>query len=170
MRQVIKDHPQLQFVFWGQYKKAGNFVAHDSPDVFAFIEFLQSQPNVVLKGPVHPSVLSEEIDEMDIFWICWKINAGTMWDGSNSHKILEYLSIGKPVVSHSMSTYRSNNLIDMLDSEDNSRYPKLFEKVLERVQGGEPIETIRQRIDFAISNAYKSHIKEIEELIERHYK
>lgn len=169
MRQVIKDHPQLQFVFWGQYEKKGNFVAHDSPDVLAFIEFLKSQPNVVLRGPVHPSILSEEIVNMDMFWLCWKINEGTMWDGSNSHKILEYLSIGKPVVSHTMSTYKNNNLIDMLDSKDNSGYSLLFEKVLERVQQGEPIELIRQRINFAIANAYRSHIEEIEELIERHY-
>lgn len=169
MRQVISAHPGIQFIFWGQYEKKGNFVAFDDPEVFEFIKFLQSQHNVILRGAVHPSVLSEEIMKADMFWICWQTTISKIWDGSNSHKILEYLSTGKPVVSHYMSTYRNNNLLDMLASKSNSGYPELFTKVVERVRAGEAVDLRRKRILFAIENAYQSHIAVIEKMIQPHF-
>ncbi|WP_143773879.1 glycosyltransferase family protein [Niastella vici] len=169
MKKVISAHPDTQFVFWGQYEIKGNFVAFDKPEVFDFVRFLQSQPNVVLRGAVHPSVLSEEVKMADMFWVCWQTTTSKMWDGSNSHKILEYLSTGKPVVSHYMSTYRDNNIIDMLDSKDNSEYLSLFSQILKRVRSGELTDLQRDRILFAMENSYRSHIAGIEKLIESRF-
>lgn len=167
MQKVIAAHPEIQFIFWGQYEKKGNFIAHDSPAVIEFIKFLQSRSNVVLRGAVHPSVLSEEIKSADLFWICWQTSASKMWDGSNSHKILEYLSTGKPVVSHYMSTYKGSDYLDMLDSKDNDGYVALFSKVLERVSNGEPVEAQAKRICFAMSNTYEANIDKIEEMVQQ---
>lgn len=169
MKQVIAAHPDIQFVFWGQYEKKGNFVAFDKPEVFEFIRFLQSQPNVVLHGAVHPSVLSEEIKMADMFWVCWQTGISKLWDGSNSHKILEYLSTGKPVVSHYMSTYRNSDIIDMLASKDNDGYLSLFSQVLNRVKAGETVDLRKHRIQFAMENTYQLHIAEIEKLIQSHF-
>jgi len=169
MQNVISTHSDIQFIFWGQYERKGNFVAYDKPEVFGFIKFLQSQPNVVLRGAVHPSVLSEEIRKADLFWICWQTSVNKMWDGSNSHKILEYLSTGKPVVSHYMSTYRNGNIIDMLPSKGNNDYLSLFSQVLNRVKAGEPVDLHRKRILLAMDNSYQSHIAEIEKLIQPHF-
>jgi hypothetical protein len=91
-----------------------------------------------------------------------------MWDGSNSHKMLEYFSTGKPVVSHFMSSYQNSDLIDMLQTRDNSDYNSLFSRVAQRVQNGESSELQRKRIQFAISNTYQSHIARIEKYIELH--
>lgn len=169
IQKVISAHPDIQFIFWGQYEKNGNFGAYDKPEVFDFIKFLQSQPNVTLRGAVHPSVLSEEIKKADMFWICWQTSLNKMWDGSNSHKILEYLSTGKPVVSHYMSTYRNSNIIYMLPSKEDNDYLSLFSQVLNRVKWGEPVELHRKRILLAMENSYQSHIAEIEKLIQPHF-
>ncbi|NII24084.1 glycosyltransferase family 1 protein [Pseudoflavitalea sp. X16] len=167
MRQVITAHPNIKFIFWGQYEKEGNLVAFNNPQVFAFIEFLRSQPNVILRGAVHPSVLSEECKKVDIFWLCWQLNISKIWDGSNSHKVMEYLSTGKPVVSHYISTYKDSNLVDMLKTRDNSGYADLFARVVRRVKEGEPVDRQRERIIFSMSNTYQSHISSIEALVAR---
>lgn len=168
MREVILAHPDVRFIFWGQYERGGNIGHFDNADVTAFIEFLKTQPHVVLRGAVHPSVLSEECKQADVFWLCWQLNLNKMWDGSNSHKVLEYLSTGKPVVSHYMSTYKESLLIDMLPTKDNTGYVNLFANVVKRVKEGEPIDKQRERISFSIENAYQSHISTIESLVQRH--
>lgn len=170
MRTVIASNKDIKFVFWGQYENKGNFVAFDKPEVFEFIDFLKSQPNVVLRGAVHPAKLNEEIKEVDMFWLCWQLNHSELWDGSNSHKLLEYFSTGKPVVSHYMSTYKDNELIDMLPVKDNSKYPALFLKVLDRVKQGEPFGIQQKRIQFAVNNTYNAQILNIEGLIQKHFK
>lgn len=169
MQQVVAAHPDVQFIFWGQYERKGNFVAHDSPEVFEFIKYLQSQPNVILRGAVHPAVLSEEIKAADMFWICWQLTNHKLWDGSNSHKILEYLSTGKPVVSHYMSTYRNSDIIDMLPLKENTDYLTLFSRVLKRVKAGEPVDLRNKRILFSMENSYQLNIAKIEKLIQPHF-
>lgn len=168
MQEVVAANPYLKFIFWGPYEAGGNIGSFQSASVTSFIEFLKAQPNVVLRGAVHPSVLSEECKQADIFWICWRINQNNMWDGSNSHKILEYLSMGKPVVSHYMSTYESLGLIDMLNSKSNEGYSDLFTQVIHRVKKGESPGKQRERILFAISNTYQSQIQRIEDLIQQY--
>lgn len=167
MRRVIEANDDVQFVFWGQYEAKGNLGGHDNPQVGAFIDFLKSRKNVELRGPVHPSKLSNEMQDMDLFWICWTINKNKLWDGSNSHKMMEYFSTGRPVVSHYMSTYRDSKLIDMLPTTDNDNYASLFSQVLERIRKGEPEEVQKARMRFALDNAYGRHVATIEELIER---
>jgi hypothetical protein len=167
MRKVIEENRDVQFVFWGQYEKSGNLGEHDNPAVREFVAFLKSQPHVQLRGAVHPSALSLEMGKMDLFWICWQVNKSKLWDGSNAHKMLEYFSMGKPVVSHYMSTYRGSELIDMLPTTDNSGYTSLFAEVLQRVKNGEPEAVQKARIRFALDNTYSRHIHYIEELIRR---
>jgi glycosyltransferase involved in cell wall biosynthesis len=170
MRRVISTHPDCHFIFWGQYEKKGNFVAFNSPEVFEFVDFLKASPNVELRGAVHSSVLSAEIEKADMFWVCWKLATYKLWDGSNSHKILEYLSTGKPVVSHFMSTYQDTIFIDMLQTKESDGYEQLFSKVLQRVKNGEPVVLQKERIQFAINNSYSAQIATIEKLIQQHVK
>lgn len=166
MQLVISQHPELEFVFWGQYEKRGNFVAYESEEVFSFIDFLKAQPNVELRGAVLTDQLSREMQEIDLFWLCWDLQKKGVWDGSNSHKVLEYLSTGRPVVSHYMSSYKTSNLIDMLNDKSNKEFPNLFDMVVSRVMLGEPNEQMINRIEFALENTYDNNIKVIEKLVD----
>jgi hypothetical protein len=165
MRSVISQHPELRFVFWGQYERKGNFVAFESEEVFSFIDFLKAQPNVELRGAVSTTQLSFEIQEMDLFWLCWDLQKGGMWDGSNSHKVLEYLSTGRPVVSHYMSTYKGKDILDILTNTNPDGYAELFDAVCERIRAGESPEAQMGRIEFALQNSYYCHIKSIENIL-----
>lgn len=162
MKQVISSNPEIEFVFWGQYDmKEGKHDALNSPEVLDFIEFLKNAENVVLKGAVPSVILANEMQEMDMFWLCWKIGPG-MWDGSNSHKILEYLSTGRPVVSHFVLTYRDSHLLFMPETTENDGYPILFKAVVREIQESKIPVIDKQRIAFALDNTYSKQIDRIE--------
>jgi len=166
MRKVIEANPDVKFIFWGQYDLAGgNFTAGLNEELTGFVDFLKAGSNVELRGAVTPEVLSVQMSEADVFWICWKIGNGKIWDGSNSHKLMEYLSTGKPVISHYVSSYKGSDILDMLPDVSNENYVEHFGHVLNRVRVGEPEESISKRINFALSNTYEKQIDRIESWI-----
>ena len=164
MKTVIQDHPEEQFIFWGQYDlEGGNFIVGLNDELTGFVEFLKSSANVELRGVVSPEELSKQMLEADVFWICLKIGAGKIWDGSNSHKLLEYLSTGKPVITHYVSSYKGSSVLSMLTDNNNDEYPAHFRRVLNTVRAGEDtIEKSRERICFALANTYEKQIGRIE--------
>ena len=162
MKKVITDNPEIRFVFWGQYDMvAGKHDAWNHPEVGDFVSFLKQAENVVLRGAVPTDVLAKEMQNMDMLWLCWKIGPG-MWDGSNSHKILEYLSTGRPVVSHFVLTYKDSDILYMPKTTSNDEYPELFEKVVRKLRDGEIVVPSKAQIAFALDNTYARQIERIE--------
>ncbi len=163
MKTVIRQNPDVDFIFWGSYlKQDANLGGNDNADTQAFISFLQQSKNVILRGPLDVVQLREEMKKADLFWICWKLNENPMWDGSNSHKILEYLSYGKPVVAHHVSSYLGKDLFYMLPTKSNEGYTDLFRFVLTQVKNGEPEQLIQNRLLWVIENSYTMQIHKIE--------
>lgn len=166
MRRVIESHPELRFVFWGSYaSKDLNLGGLRDEASEAFVRFLQESPQVTLRGVVDHHTLQQELETVDMFWLCWKLNSQKIWDGSNSHKILEYLSTGKPVVSHYVSSYQGTHLLYMLSAKDNDGYLQKFNWVLELVRSGESWEHVRSRLAFAAGNGYQARVRELEDWI-----
>ena len=166
MQQVIKLHNNITFVFWGEYRtKNSNLGENAHEEANQFIDFLKKQPNVILKGAVNTEQLAFEILDIDAFWICWKTKVHNIWDGSNSHKILEYLSTGRPVISHYISAYDGNNLFYMLPTNDNKEYINLFQTAIKAVEKGESTQVIQSRIETALNNTYASHLDRISKLL-----
>lgn len=168
MMKVIASHPELQFVFWGPYEenKDNNLEGFFFQPVFEFINFLKQAPNVILKGPASPKEMINELPTIDMFWLCWKIGIGKIWDGSNSHKILEYLASGRPVVTHFVETYQDTSLLFMPSSASNDQYPQVFNKALDAVLHGEDEQKSKERVAFALNNTYHKQLQRIEALIE----
>ena len=165
MKDVIVYFSDIDFIFWGSYEqKDANLGGTQDNSTEQFITFLKKQPNVELHGPKATEVLAKEIQKMNLFWLCWKIGINKLWDGSNSHKILEYLSTGKPTVSHYMSTYKGSKLIYTLPSKDNHDYLQLFGEALNHaISGASIVSIVKERIQFALSNTYKNQLTIIEE-------
>ena len=165
MKDVISKHPDLKFIFWGQFEHGkGGLIGHKDQETDDFIAFLKSAPQVELRGPVSSAQLAEEMKQVDLFWICWKTGVTKTWDGSNSHKLLEYLSYGKPIVSHFVSTYAGRDLFYMLPGSNNQHYPELFDQVLHSIDE-EPTELRKKRIAFALDNTYCLQVSRIESII-----
>lgn len=166
MRKVIEANPDVKFIFWGQYDlTGGNFAAGLNEEITGFVDFLKTSSNVELRGAVTPEALSLQMSEADVFWICLRIGNGKIWDGSNSHKLMEYLSTGKPVISHYVSSYKDADILDMLPDVSNENFVEHFGRVLNRVRAGENIKSISKRINFALSNTYEKQIDRIESWI-----
>jgi len=161
MKMIIEQHPDVMFHFWGQYEKNRKIMnAYFYPE---FITYLQSKPNVKLYGVIDTETLSMEIQKMDLLWVCWKINnVNSMWNsGTNPHKILEYLSTGKPVVTHLIKQYKDSGLCYMPSDESNTTYPELFNKVIQEIKESDNIEVRKARIKYALDNSYKKQIERI---------
>ena len=83
---------------------------------------------------------------------------------ANPHKILEYLSTGKPVVSHYIDEYRDHrDIICMAD--DNKALPGLFSLVSKNLRNYNSSELIDKRKNIAKDNTYSLQIDRIEKFL-----
>jgi len=100
------------------------------------------------------------------FLICHDINKDQS-RGTNYHKLLEYLAVGKVIISNNVTTYKDHpDLVVMNDSrENNSSLPGLFQKVINNLEQYNSIELQQKRIRFAEKFIYSSQLSKIEKFL-----
>ena len=114
---------------------------------------------------MHPKKLSKKLNDYDGYLLCYKPDA-ELNSGSNSHKILEYLSFGKVLIANKVGSYQNNkDIILMAEREDNSDYVKLFNSAIEKLDELNAEVSIKKRRNFALANTYSNQLMRIEELI-----
>jgi hypothetical protein len=167
MMRIITNHPEIKFIFWGTYDEKGSNLgkAFEDKEVDDFIRFLKNADNVALRGVVDSETLQQEMMKVDMLWVCWNLQLSSFWNGGNPHKLLEYLSTGKPIASHYVSSYKEYDLLYMLRTKENTGYESLFSDVVNKVKIGEPKALIEKRIIFAINNSYPTQLRFIEDTI-----
>ena len=114
-----------------------------------------------------PMPLPKGSKEWYVLLICYAV-ADDPNRGCNSHKILEYLSTGRVIVSNHVPDYAGRpDLIRMVPTTDNAPLALLF---------GETIRDVRMlneptfqaiRISHALCNTYAKQLDRIEQLIQR---
>jgi len=97
---------------------------------------------------------------MDLFLICYNPKKSQS-SGSNSHKILEYLSTGKVVVSSNFSHYSGTNLFQMVEFRDNKSLPSLFKSTILQLSKLNSIDNLQKRRRFADSCKYSVLVNKI---------
>ena len=112
--EIIKTHTDLLFECFGAYEfKNSNLGGSADKETIAFIEDLKHAPNVLFHGMVRPEILAKELRRMDVFLICYDVSKDQS-KGTNYHKVMEYLTYGRPIVTNEISMfsagYRSNLL------------------------------------------------------------
>ncbi|MBS1659714.1 MAG: hypothetical protein JST68_01550 [Bacteroidetes bacterium] len=161
--QIVAENPDVIFECWGSYSyNQSNIGGSDDSDTAAFIEALRSHPNVVLHGAVSSSELAKAIHRMDAFLICYDINKDQS-KGTNYHKIMEYLSTGKVVISNNVTTYKDKpGLLKMTEERtDNHRLPALFKEVIGNIRQYNDTTCQETRIAFARENTYDKQLDRI---------
>ncbi len=163
---IVKENPKTQFVFWGSYEKKQSNVGGGGSQNVKFINFLKSHQNVELRGVVSPKILSKEMNEMDAFLICYDVQKDQS-KGTNYHKVMEYLSKGKVIVSNNITTYKDKpELVLMVEERDtNKQLLGLFQEVIQNLKFYNSRELQEKRISFALNNTYKKQIERIEKII-----
>lgn len=166
--QVVKENSGVVFECWGSYSNnQSNIGSNADPATAVFIAELQAQPNVVLHGAVPVAKLAESMRRMDAFLICYDIEKDQS-KGTNYHKIMEYLSTGKVVISNNVTTYRDlPGLIEMTtEREHNQALPALFKKVIGSLAKYNAPDRQQARISFALDNSYSKQVERISRLLE----
>lgn len=159
IKQIVINHPSIGFDFYGNYNS-------NSDD---FISFLQQQNNTKLLGLRSTKELAKELTNYSGFILCYNPQLESN-SGTNSHKILEYLSFGKVIVANKIYHYEKyRNLIQMSLKEDNSDYDKLFEETVSNLEKYNSKELVDKRKNLAFSNTYAKQIDRIEEFISKHF-
>jgi hypothetical protein len=157
---IINNHPNVEFHFIGPYS-TGNL--SDKRYHKDFITFLIRNENVILYGPVPSQELPRYLFKFDILLLCY---TGDYQKAalSNPHKILEYLSTGKVIISHYIDEYKDKKaLIEM--AYLNQEIPKIFKNVLDNLGVYNQKDLQIKRRKFAKDHLYENKIKDIEEII-----
>ncbi|HQW84014.1 MAG TPA: hypothetical protein PK987_06135 [Ferruginibacter sp.] len=166
LQQIISAHPGIEFHIWGPYTKVGNNVTDINEnlhtDLKQFISFLQKTTHVFLHGVTEQEALAKAMQDMDVFLFVYSANAD-MNAASNSHKLLEYISTGKTVVSTYVSTYKGTALLEMC--KDENELPALFNQVKDNISQYNSIDKQQARISYALNNSYAAQIDKIEKLL-----
>lgn len=167
--QVIKEHPDVRFEFWGSYKQAdSNIGGSDNLAIDNFIQHIQHSSNVVLHGPVSVEILAADLQQMDAFLICYDVQKDQS-KGTNYHKVMEYLSTGKVIISNNITTYnKEKDLVAMIPERDNNtNLPDLFRSIIKDIDkyNSEPLRIKRHA--FALDNTYVKQVERIEYLLRK---
>lgn len=166
--EIVAGNPDVQFEFLGSYTGSQtNIGGSDDTAAAAFIKALQAKSNVRLHGVVDTPTLAAMIRGMDLFLICYDVRKDQS-RGTNYHKIMEYLSTGKVIVSNNVTTYAGlPELVQMVeDREHNRRLPALFHTVARGLTIANSPELQQKRRAFAEDNTYHKQLDRIERFLE----
>ena len=161
--EIINDNPNVQFDCWGDFKNRNNLSDTESKATEDFIEKLSSKKNVYLNGLLNPSQLADAYQQVDAFLICYDVTKDQS-KGTNYHKILEFVSTGKIIISNNVSTYQNfPELVQMVNERTNNKQlPTLFKKVINNITQYNSIELQQKRFSFALENTYENQIGRID--------
>ncbi|HEX8333434.1 MAG TPA: hypothetical protein VF622_12470, partial [Segetibacter sp.] len=149
--QIVYGNPEVIFECWGNYTlKDGNIGGDEDRETLEFIDELKKSNNVRLHGAVPHSQLARELLKVDAFLICYDIKKDQS-KGSNYHKVMEFLSTGKVIISNNISSYtRHSELIQMVTERDsNNKLPGLVKEVISDLCYYNSLELQKKRRCFA---------------------
>lgn len=164
---IVRENPEIIFECWGSYSLAhSNIGGSSAKETEHFVDDLRSIGNVVMHGIVDTQSLVKGFNRMDAFLICYDIEKDHS-KGTNYHKIMEYLSTGKVIVSNNVTAYKDRSgLLEMTEERDSNRMlPTLFKKVISSLDLYNSEAARTERMRFAADNSYHSQIKKIESFL-----
>jgi glycosyltransferase involved in cell wall biosynthesis len=161
---LIIQNPKVGFYFIGPASTSN--LAVNMSENLSFTTFKKID-NVFFLGEKAGYKLSAYLSEFDILLLVYKGNQHKE-QLANPHKMLEYLSSGKVIVSTWTEEYKDKlDLIEMV--ENNSSLPNRFSKVLNNLEFYNNVERQLKRRRFAFENSYEKKIQTIELLIHESY-
>jgi hypothetical protein len=169
MLEIIRGNPGIVFECWGPFQpKQSNIGGVEDASLIRFVENLNELPNVILHGTVSAGVLAKDFQRMDAFLICYDV-ARDQSKGTNYHKVIEYISTGKVIVSNNISSYQGmKELVVMVNErENNKELPGLFREVIYHLPVYNNESLFEQRKSFALNNTYQKQVERISALLER---
>ena len=166
--QIVRGNPECRFHFLGIYMTAdSNIGSAEDAETTTFIDRLQEFTNVEFHGVLKTKELAVALNRMDALLICYDMQLDQS-KGTNYHKVMEYLSTGKVIISNNITTYQPYpDLIRMNDSrEDNKLLPALFRDAITNLFHWNSDTLVNQRKSFANKNTYRDQLERIGNFIQ----
>lgn len=158
---VIENHPEVDFHFVGAFKSSNLSKDDLSKDI---VSRIKTYTNVFLHGNIAANQIPNFLKQMDANWCFYKMETQQdIEQMSNVHKMLEYLSSGKTVISSYVAEYQNSSLINMAQSKD--QFLNIFTGCIQELKELNKEELQQQRIAFAEENTYPKQLDKIEKLI-----
>jgi hypothetical protein len=165
--QIIRGNPGVIMECWGSSNLLdGNLGGGKDIESVNFIHQLKQSVNVILHGVVPAAILAKEFLRMDAFLICYDVEKDQS-KGTNYHKVMEYISTGKVIISNNITTYNKHpELVQMVMERDtNKKLPILFRGVIENLDVYNSEKLRSKRLAFAYNNTYEKQVGRIDEFI-----
>ena len=160
---ILSQNPTVSFHLIGPYEANSQLDSEDTGEAGDFIKKVKALQNVRLYGSKNSSEIAALIADFDAFIICYKMTDFYRCD--NSHKVLEYLSTGKVVITNPITTYIDSDLI--VTNKDNTQegFLKIFSEVIANLDLYNASALSAKRIKFALDHSYQRNIDRIENYI-----
>lgn len=164
--QMVREQSAAEWHIWGPVRTEGHNLSHQLDEqTEAFITQLEKAPQVILHGTLPPDKLALAIQDIDLFVLSYRFRIDS--DRSNSHKLLEYLSTGKVVVSSRIDTYQSQrHLLEMPQEDHDKALPALLEKVVSSIDHYNAPEKQASRLEYVLANTYDQQLDRIFEKLQ----
>jgi len=170
---LVKENKGVNFHFIGPSEvRSQNNNLGIQQDNIKNIRILKAQNNTIFHGVLYKEKLIEFLRELDAMFLCY-YEFGTHSAGPfNSHKILEFLALGKVVISNYFEDYNpyNNDLIFMPKKNHTSaQYIKKFNHVVEDLHKFNKECLMKKRSDFAKKRTYEIRTKTLLNKIIKNY-
>jgi len=153
---IVSSNVDVEFHFWGPYSKAS-----------ALYVQLSVFENTVFYGSVDKQTLAGALNEIDCFLLIYNYHHSES-DRSNAHKILEYLSTGKVVVSNWIEAYQDKvDLVRNPGKENDAGIYTLLQETLINLDVYNGATLMKKRKQFALKHSYESNLQRVDERILR---
>ncbi len=153
---LIEANPAVTFRFTGPVSPAA-IKASRHGAAFAAI---RGAANVIFEGRKKPEDIIARAPTVDVWLLAYDPEANAN-AATNSHKLLEYLGTGSPVVSHRVEAYAGSDLIAMPQSSSNADLPGILARVLANLDALNTPDLRARRAAFALDHTYKAQLKQI---------
>ncbi len=159
---TVKENDDINFVFIGPIHKSN--ISGKSKNQEKINE-LKALKNVTLTGEIESKRLAGILGYFDMFWLCYDSFLFKK-QVSNSHKIIEYLSTGKPIVSNKIKMYENPELLIQVKS--NTEISKIIRKISGNLSAYNVEDKKKNRIEYAHIYTYKKNLSTIANLLLNH--
>lgn len=163
LKKIVTENPGTDFHFWGVHDHTSNnlLADYDAKILNAIAYIKENCGNAFFYGVKKSEQIIEELDKIDLF-IYINSSVKDINGGANSHKILEYLSTGKTIVSTYLSYYEKLGLLEMTPKGKEESIADKFRDVINDIEAYNSKENKIKRIEFSLKNTYLQNLNKIQ--------
>ena len=161
--ELVRENKKTNFHFIGPNEASSiNNNLGVQKNNFEKIKILKGMSNTIFHGILYKKLLIQLLRKMDAMFLCYFEFGSHPAAPVNSHKILEFLALGKVVISNYFEDYKSynNDLIFMpRKNHTSNQYIRKFKLIISELHKFNEDALLSRRRDFAKGKTYEISTK-----------